>query len=191
MTSPDTLLILKALKFSADKHRNQRRKNREASPYINHPIDVAEMLVRVGHVENPEIIVAALLHDTIEDTETTPEEIEKEFGQNVLSLVMEVTDDKRLSKAERKELQVKNAPHKSVGAKQIKIADKISNLRDITHSPPTKWPLQQRQEYVNWADRVLAGLRGVNPALDRYYDEIATEAKQKLFKEESTPVDHA
>src|SRR5262245_41683346 len=132
MTTDDTLRILKALKFSADKHRNQRRKDREASPYINHPIDVAEMLVRVGNVEDADVVCAAILHDTIEDTSARPEEIDREFGANVLSMVMEVTDDKTLPKAVRKQLQVENAPHKSPGAKQIKIADKISNLRDIT-----------------------------------------------------------
>jgi len=185
MTSHDTLVILKALKFSAEKHRHQRRKDRDASPYINHPIDVAEMLLRVGEVEDAEIIVAALLHDTIEDTRTEPVEIEKEFGKNVLSLVLEVTDNKGLSKEARKELQVKNAPHKSAGAKQIKVADKISNLRDITHSPPTKWSLQRRQEYVDWAHRVMDGLRGANTRLDQLFDEVAGEARKKLTEEAS------
>jgi GTP diphosphokinase / guanosine-3',5'-bis(diphosphate) 3'-diphosphatase len=180
MISPDTSLILKAVKFSADKHRSQRRKDRDASPYINHPIEVAEMLLRVGQVADPAIIVAALLHDTIEDTKTTPEEIEKEFGSNVLSLVMEVTDDKSLPKQERKELQVKTAPHKSFGAKQIKIADKISNLRDITHFPPADWSVQRRSEYIDWSERVVAGLRGVNAPLEKLYDQVLAEARQKL-----------
>src|SRR6186997_3356629 len=129
--SIDTLEILKALKFSSQKHRNQRRKDRDASPYINHPIDVVEMLMRVGNVTDTSVLVGAILHDTVEDTDTSPEEVEQVFGPGVKSLVMEVTDDKNLPKQERKRLQVQNAPHKSAGAKQIKMADKISNLRDI------------------------------------------------------------
>ena len=178
-------MVLKAAKFAADKHRTQRRKDAGASPYINHPIDVAEMLVRVGQVNDPNILAAALLHDTLEDTETEPEEIRKEFGEKVLSLVLEVTDDKKLTKEERKELQVQNAPHKSDGAKQIKIADKISNLLDIIHSPPANWSLQRRQEYLNWAERVVAGLRGVNRSLEDLFDHVIAEGRRKLSEENS------
>ena len=180
----DALALLKALKFSADKHRNQRRKDREASPYINHPIDVAELLLRVGEVTDSDIVVAAVLHDTIEDTATLPEEVELHFGGNVLSMVMEVTDDKSLSKEERKQLQISTAPHKSSGAKQIKLADKISNLRDITHSPPANWSLRRRIEYVDWSERVVQGLRGANPELENLYDQVLSEARQKLKSEE-------
>jgi GTP diphosphokinase / guanosine-3',5'-bis(diphosphate) 3'-diphosphatase len=186
--SSDSLVILKAVKFSAEKHRNQRRKDRDASPYINHPIDVAEMLVRVGQVVDPEIIVAALLHDTIEDTRTEPEEIEREFGRNVLSLVLEVTDDKSLPKEVRKELQVKSASHKTGGAKQIKIADKISNLRDITNSPPAKWSLQRRREYTDWAERVVSGLRGENQPLEQLFDAVLAATRGKLAEEESAAI---
>jgi (p)ppGpp synthase/HD superfamily hydrolase len=180
MISAESEILLKAVRFSANKHRNQRRKNREASPYINHPIDVAEMLIRIGRVDDLDVIVAAILHDTIEDTDTTPEEIEKQFGSRVLSLVMEVTDDKKLSKAGRKQLQIDTAPHKSQGAKLIKLADKISNLQDITHSPPATWALERKLEYVDWADRVVAGLRGANPRLEACYDEIVQEARRRL-----------
>jgi GTP diphosphokinase / guanosine-3',5'-bis(diphosphate) 3'-diphosphatase len=173
-------LILKAVKFAADKHRTQRRKDADASPYINHPIDVAEMLVRVGAVNDPEIIAAALLHDTIEDTETSPEEIRIEFGEKVLSLVLEVTDDKSLPKEVRKALQVQHAPHISRGAKQIKIADKISNLLDIIHTPPLNWTLQRRLEYLDWAERVVLGLRGVNVALDELFDRVLAEGRRTL-----------
>lgn len=183
MVSDDGRLILKAIKFSADKHRDQRRKNREASPYINHPIEVAEILARVGQVQEPDIIVAAVLHDTIEDTNTTPQEIEQLFGPAVLSFVLECTDDKSLPKAKRKQLQVEHAPHKSPGAKQIKIADKISNLQDITHSPPFKWSLKRRLEYVDWSERVVAGLRGANVALEQMYDRVLEEARKSLSAE--------
>lgn len=180
MLNNDSLVLLKALKFSAEKHRHQRRKDREASPYINHPIEVAELLLRVGQVEDADIVTAAILHDTIEDTDTQPEEIEQLFGGRVLSFVKEVTDDKTLPKEIRKERQVETAPHKSEGAKQIKIADKISNLRDIVHSPPAKWSDERRLDYVNWSERVVAGLRGVNPALEKLYDQALSEAKKNL-----------
>ena len=180
MASEETLVLLKALKFSASKHRTQRRKDHDKSPYINHPIDVAEMLLRVGRVQDIDVVVAAILHDTIEDTDTEPDEIERLFGQKVLSLVNEVTDDKNLPKEVRKSLQVETAPKKSVGAKQIKIADKISNLRDIVHSPPANWSIERKIEYLDWSERVVAGLRGVNPALENLYDQILIEAKQSL-----------
>jgi GTP diphosphokinase / guanosine-3',5'-bis(diphosphate) 3'-diphosphatase len=180
MQNNNSLVLLKALKFSAEKHRHQRRKDREASPYINHPIEVAELLLRVGQVEDPDIVAAAILHDTIEDTDTKPEEIEALFGGKVLSLVEEVTDDKSLPKEVRKQLQVETAPYKSEGAKQIKMADKISNLRDIVHSPPAKWSDERKLDYVNWSERVVAGLRGVNHALDELCDQTLSEAKEIL-----------
>ena len=129
-------LLLSAANFAAIKHTCQRRKNVAASPYINHPIEVAELLCSVGGVEDEPILIAALLHDTIEDTETSEQEIAEAFGSQVLSLVLECTDDKSLKKQERKRLQIVNAPKKSSGAKQIKIADKICNLRSIRVDPP-------------------------------------------------------
>src|SRR5437868_497704 len=140
----DMTLFLKALKFSARKHRNQRRKDKEGSPYINHPIYVADTLWTIGRVHDPITLAGAILHDTIEDTDATPEEIEELFGKEVLSLVLEVSDDKRLPKEVRKQLQIENASHKSTRAKLIKIADKICNVHDISNSPPSNWPMQRR-----------------------------------------------
>jgi (p)ppGpp synthase/HD superfamily hydrolase len=179
-------LFLSAVKFSAHKHRNQRRKGTEASPYINHPITVAEMLWSVGKVRDMNTLVAAILHDTIEDTDTKPEEIETLFGSAVLSLVQECTDDKSLPKAERKRLQILNAPHKSTAAKQIKLADKTSNVRDITNSPPADWSLQRRFEYLDWAENVVLGLRGANAELEKHFDETIQKARTKIAEESAT-----
>ena len=173
-------LILKAIRFSAQKHNDQRRKDARSSPYINHPIEVAETLWRVGEVRDEALLVAAILHDTIEDTDTTKEEIETEFGKEVLSLVLEVTDDKGLPKQTRKQLQVEHAPHKSERAKLLKIADKINNIRDIIQSPPENWSLERRQEYLLWSERVVAGLRWVSPELENQYDELLAEGKHSL-----------
>ncbi len=134
--------ILKALHFAATKHRDQRRKDVEASPYINHPIEVAELLAREGGVTDPVILQGAILHDTIEDTRTTREELEEAFGSEVRSVVEEVSDDKRLPKDERKRLQIAHASHLSERARQIKIADKISNVRGVTVAPPADWSLE-------------------------------------------------
>src|SRR5260370_27309321 len=131
--------LLKALHFAANKHRDQRRKGVEASPYINHPIEVTELLARVGGVTDLVTLQSAILHDTIEDTRTTPDEIATEFGSDVRQIIEEVTDNKRLPKLERKRLQIEHAPHLSQRAKQIKIADKISNVRSVTQSRPTDW----------------------------------------------------
>ena len=169
--------LLKALHFAANKHRNQRRKNAEASPYINHPIEVAELLARVGGVSDVIALQGGILHDTLEDTDTSPEELEREFGPEVRRLVKEVTDDKRLPKEDRKRLQIEHAPHVSDRAKQIKLADKISNVRGVTLTPPAKWPLERRQEYLDWTERVVAGLRGCNPELEKLYMELLAEGR--------------
>ena len=175
-----TGLLLKALRFAAEKHSDQRRKNAKASPYINHPIQVAEILWRVADVRDETLLIAAILHDTIEDTDAKPEDIRAEFGEEVLALVLEVTDDKSLPKATRKQLQVEHAPHKSRGAKLLKIADKISNVGDIISTPPEDWSLDRRKEYLLWTEKVVAGLRGVNEKLERQYDDLLMKGKQSL-----------
>jgi guanosine-3',5'-bis(diphosphate) 3'-pyrophosphohydrolase len=172
--------LLNALLFAAKKHARQRRKDVEATPYINHPIAVAELLARVGGVAESDILKAAVLHDTIEDTQTTPEELERLFGTRVRLLVQELTDDKSLPKQERKRLQIEHAPKKSAGAKQIKIADKTCNIGDITPSQPADWPLQRKKEYLDWAERVVAGCRGCNPELERHFDAVLAEQRKAL-----------
>jgi guanosine-3',5'-bis(diphosphate) 3'-pyrophosphohydrolase len=163
--------ILKALEFAAIKHRDQRRKDVAASPYINHPIALASILAAEGGVLDPLVIVAALLHDTIEDTETTFEELKAAFGPQIAEIVMEVTDDKSLPKAERKRLQVEHAAHISDAAKLVKLADKIANLRDMGSSPPADWSLDRRREYFDWAKQVVGGLGDVSPALGAAFHE--------------------
>lgn len=166
--------VLRAAVFAANKHRHQRRKDAEASPYINHPLTVANILASDGGVEDPVTLMAAVLHDTVEDTDTFEGELRAAFGSAVADVVMEVTDDKSLPKAERKRLQIVHAPELSSRAKLVKIADKIANLRDIAFNPPDSWSLQRRQEYFDWAAKVIAGLRGVNPRLDALFDEAMT-----------------
>ena len=162
--------ILEALQFAALKHRDQRRKDLESSPYINHPIALANILWREGGVTDADVICAALLHDTVEDTETTEAELRQAFGRKIASVVMEVTDDKTLEKPVRKRLQIEHAPHLSREAKLVKLADKISNVRDMLASPPAHWPLRRRREYFDWAKKVVDALRGVHPALERVFD---------------------
>lgn len=173
-------LILKAVHFAAEKHRSQRRKDTLASPYINHPIQVTDILWRLGGVRDTTLLLASILHDTIEDTDATPEEIKAEFGEEVLALVLEVTDDRSLPKEVRKQRQVETAPYKSHRAKMLKIADKISNIQDIIRTPPKDWSLERRQEYVLWSERVVAGLRGVNEKLESRYEVLLGEGKRLL-----------
>ena len=167
----DTALILRAAAFAAHKHRDQRRKDVRASPYINHPIELARVLAEVGGVTDAVTLSAALLHDTLEDTDTTPEELQRAFGPEVAAVVAEVSDDKALPKAERKRLQIENAPDISRRAKLVKLADKICNLRDITASPPADWSIQRKQEYFDWAKSVVDELRGVHPGLEHLFDK--------------------
>lgn len=175
-------VIFRAATFAADKHRDQRRKGEGAFPYIIHPLEVASVLAIQGEVRDEMLLAAALLHDVVEDTETMFDELERHFGQVVCQLVAEVTDDKLLPKHERKALQIQHAPHLSEAAKQLKIADKICNVRDIAHSPPIKWNHSRKIEYLEWTQEVVAGCRGVNQALDNAYDQALEEAYTKLGK---------
>lgn len=172
--------LLKALHFAADKHRDQRRKGAEASPYVNHLIEVAEVLAREGGVTDVITLQAAILHDTLEDTETTPSDLDVRFGVEVRRIVEEVTDDKQFSKTERKRLQITHARHLSERAKLVKLADKIANLRSLVHTPPVEWSLKQKREYITWSDRVGEGLRGCNERLERSFDAAVTKGRRSL-----------
>ncbi|RIX49735.1 MAG: bifunctional (p)ppGpp synthetase/guanosine-3',5'-bis(diphosphate) 3'-pyrophosphohydrolase [Rhodocyclales bacterium GT-UBC] len=163
--------LIAAIAFAANKHRDQRRKDAVASPYINHPISLANVLANEGNVDDEQVLIAAILHDTIEDTVTTEQELLLEFGEEIARVVMEVSDDKALPKAERKQLQIDHAATISRRAKLVKLADKICNLRDVAASPPADWSLHRRQEYFDWAKAVIEGLRGVHPALEQIFDE--------------------
>lgn len=164
--------FVKAVAFAAEKHRNQRRKDADASPYINHPIALVNVLANEGGVRDETVLIAAVLHDTIEDTETTAQELRGLFGPVVTSVVLEVTDDKSLEKQERKQRQIDHAPHISNEAKLVKLADKISNLRDLLASPPANWSLARKQAYFTWASEVVAGVRGVHPGLEALFDGL-------------------
>jgi GTP diphosphokinase / guanosine-3',5'-bis(diphosphate) 3'-diphosphatase len=158
--------VLAAAEFAAFKHREQRRKGVRGSPYINHPLAVASTLAT-----DVDVLAAAILHDTIEDTDTTEAELERAFGPEVASIVVEVTDEKTQSKALRKRMQIAHAPHLSAQAKLVKLADKIVNLRDIVARPPN-WDLKRKQEYFDWAKQVVDGLRGVHPELEAEFDRV-------------------
>jgi guanosine-3',5'-bis(diphosphate) 3'-pyrophosphohydrolase len=176
----ETGLLFKAFRFAAGKHRNQRRKDSLKSPYINHPIEVALLLWEVGGIREADTLLAAVLHDTIEDTNTHPKEIREAFGEGVLSYVLEVTDDKSLPKMKRKRLQIERAPHKSYGARLISLADKSCNVRNLNKVPPQDWNRKRRSEYLLWTEQVVAGLRGTNAALEEYYDHQLAEGKKLL-----------
>jgi (p)ppGpp synthase/HD superfamily hydrolase len=166
--------VLNAARIASEWHAKQRRKGAAAEPYVNHLIEVADLVAAVGAAED--IVCAALLHDAIEDQDVSAAMIADRFGPYVASLVCEVTDDKALPKAERKAAQIAAAPHLSPGAKLIKLADKISNVRSIASSPPADWPLQRRLDYIEFCCRVVAGLRGANAVLEETFDLDARAA---------------
>jgi GTP diphosphokinase / guanosine-3',5'-bis(diphosphate) 3'-diphosphatase len=174
-TSPVSI-ILAASAFAAHKHREQKRKGAEATPYINHPIAVANVLANEAGISDITTLAAALLHDTIEDTDTTAQEIDAAFGQQVATVVVEVTDDKSLPKHERKRLQIEHSGTISDRAKLVKLADKICNLRDISRSPPADWSLERKREYFVWAKQVVRQMRGQSARLDQLVDvELAKQ----------------
>ncbi|XP_053220743.1 guanosine-3',5'-bis(diphosphate) 3'-pyrophosphohydrolase MESH1 [Podarcis raffonei] len=166
MSAPDAVRLLDAADFAARKHAAQRRKDPEGTPYINHPIGVAQILAQEAGITEIAILQAALLHDTVEDTDTTFSEIEEHFGEEVRRIVEEVTDDKTLAKKVRKRLQIEQAAQSSREAKLVKLADKLYNLRDLNRCTPQGWSENRVQEYFHWASKVVTGLRGTNPVLE-------------------------
>ncbi len=175
-------LLLQAFKFAAQKHQHQRRKNQTAVPYINHLIAVADILWEIGEVRDINIIAAGILHDTLEDTDTSPDELGQTFGPKILSIVEEVTDDKRLPKQVRKQLQIERAGGASLEARHVKLADKICNVFDLLHGPPVGWSLERQINYVNWAENVINGLRGSNKQLETYFDTVCQHVRNHLLK---------
>ena len=169
-----------ALAFAAERHRRQRRKDADKTPYINHVIAVVNILVNEGGVADTTLLAAGALHDTVEDTATTFDELEQRFGRAVRDVVAECTDDKSLPTDVRKRLQIEHAAGSSERAKQIKIADKIANVRDLTDCPPADWSSERKRDYFEWAARVVAGLRGVNRALDAAFDNAVARAQAAL-----------
>jgi (p)ppGpp synthase/HD superfamily hydrolase len=167
----DIARIAQAYDFAARRHAQQRRKGARQEPYLNHLTTVARLVAESLDEADPNLIIAAVLHDTLEDTEATAGELMELFGSDVAHLVLEVTDNKALVKEERKQRQIDHAPHLTARAKRIKLADKIANLWDLAGSPPADWDLQRRQEYFDWAARVVNGLRGTCPGLELLFDE--------------------
>jgi (p)ppGpp synthase/HD superfamily hydrolase len=164
--------ILNAAHFAAVRHSGQRRKGAAAEPYVNHLLEVAELVAGALTQPDPNVVIAALLHDTVEDVGVTREELIETFGEDVANLVLEVTDDKSLPKQERKRLQIVNAPKKSVRAQLIKLADKISNLRAILASPPADWSVQRQREYFEWAKQVVDALSAPDAGLKAEFERV-------------------
>ena len=172
--------ILDAAIFAAEKHQGHVRKNAAHSPYITHPLLVAQAINQIGGIKALDVLVAAILHDTIEDTPTTEAEIADRYGEDVLSIVLEVTDDKSLERMTRKRLQVEHAPMLSFEARLIKLGDKLVNCQDILNYPPEDWAMERRQNYIQWGADVIHQIRGTNPALEAAFDQVLRRAEAEL-----------
>ena len=183
MAGDDVVMLARVYAFAAARHGGHRRKGLAQEPYINHLAEVAELVADATGGTDAALVAAAVLHDVVEDTRTTAEEVRDQFGEDVMALVLEVTDDKALPKAERKRRQVVDAPHKSPRAKVIKLADKISNVSALLVSPPADWPLERKREYLGWARAVVAGLRSASPRLEAEFDNAATRLERALAAE--------
>ena len=175
--------LMGVLQFAAEKHKNQHRKDGKI-PYINHPIQVANTLAQCGE-DDVALLSAALLHDTIEDTQTSEKEISDLFGEEVLNIVKECTDNKKFSRDERKLRQVLESPKKSRKAKALKIADKICNIRDIAICPPSGWSVERRFEYLEWAEQVVNGIKGTNKNLENLFDQELKHSRLLLERKSS------
>jgi (p)ppGpp synthase/HD superfamily hydrolase len=181
MTSDGTRLVTRAIHFAAQRHADQRRKGRRHEPYVNHLTEVAESVSEATEGDDAALVAAAFLHDTIEDTQTSLEELRNLFGEDVAALVMEVTDDKSLPKMERKRLQIVTVPKKSRRAKLLKIADATSNVRALALDPPADWDTDRVLDYVVWAEQVIAHCRGLNSKLEQAFDAAVSGARAAVL----------
>jgi (p)ppGpp synthase/HD superfamily hydrolase len=180
------IAVLRAADAAARWHVHQRRKGAAEEPYINHLLEVATLVAEATQSRNPKVIIAALLHDAIEDQEVPRDFIAQEFGDDVAALVEEVSDDKSLEKHQRKRIQVETAHRKSDDAKRIKLADKTSNLRASTFSPPPDWSVKRRLEYIQWSKDVVSGLRGASRFLEEEFDRTVKEAERSIHAPAAT-----
>lgn len=180
------MLVMKAADAAAQWHVHQRRKGAAQEPYINHLLEVANLVTAATEGSEPDLTIAALLHDAVEDQGISAEHLADQFGHKVASIVKEVTDDKSLPKAERKRLQVETAGKKSREAKLIKLADKTSNLRAIANSPPPDWSVERRLQYIQWAKDVVANVRGFSPWLEEQFDDAAEQAEESVCKKKQS-----
>lgn len=177
----NNLLILQAVEFAAHKHKDQRRKDKQASPYINHPVKVALVIAEIGGIKDPDVLAAAILHDTLEDTDTTPEELEQRFGKKISAMVEEVSDDNSLPRIERKLKQVEHAPHLSKGATLVKLGDKICNVADLIIAPPANWNIDRKTEYLDWAEQVIKHCKPVNKHLEAHFSKVIASSRKQLL----------
>ncbi|HEY9887407.1 MAG TPA: HD domain-containing protein [Candidatus Obscuribacterales bacterium] len=176
MHPTDTSQLIQAIHFAAHKHRHQRRKDAAQSPYINHPIELLKVLSQEAGITDIVVLISALLHDTVEDTDTTLAEIQTLFGAEVAAVVAQVTDDKSLPQATRKQLQIDHAATLGDRAKLVKLADKIANLRDIATAPPPNWSVERRLDYCHWSKQVVDQIRGHHPLLESLFDQAYVAA---------------
>ncbi len=175
----DVTTLLRAIHFAAEKHRDHRRKGEIAAPYINHPLAVANRLAEAGLEHDTELLMAAVLHDVVEDTETTPEELRALFGERVAAIVMEVSDDKSMKETERKEHAVRCIAGKSEAARLVKLTDLIANIYDVIHHPPD-WGIDRKQRYLDWGERLVVEIKGTHPELEKEFAEILAEGRSSL-----------
>ncbi len=189
-TADQTRRLLQAVRFAAEAHRDDRRKGSAAAPYINHPITVAEQLAAAGLGEDTELLMAAMLHDVVEDTQTTGEQLVAAFGERVASIVLEVSDNKALEKDVRKRLVVEQIGHKSRPARLIKLSDLIANVQDVIHHPP-HWSHERKLRYLEWAEQVTRAAAGTHAELEARLLELVAEARRHLHAPEGAPSPHA
>jgi (p)ppGpp synthase/HD superfamily hydrolase len=180
MSMNQWVAVLKAAETAARWHLHQKKKGATQEPFIAHLLEVASLVAEATEGSDPDLVIAALLHDSMEHQEVPRELIANEFGEDVARLVEECTDDRTLAEHERKRLQIANAPEASARAKVIKLADKTSNLRRLSRDPPPDWSVKRRLEYIAWARQVAAGLRGTHEWLDGQFDRAADAAETAM-----------
>ncbi|EFO18322.1 hypothetical protein LOAG_10172 [Loa loa] len=165
-------LIIEAVDLAARRHRQQRRKDAAQTPYVNHPIGVAYILTSEGQITDTTTIIAAILHDIVEHTKTTDEEIRKMFGDEIADIVKECTMVRSMKREARMKSELEKASKLSHKAKLVQLADKLNNIRDIERGTPLGWTKQHVTEYIIFAKDLLSKIRGIHGPLESALDDI-------------------
>lgn len=187
--SPDIRRVMAALAFAARAHANQRRKGAAQEPYVNHLIEVAELVAEATGGGDEDALIAALLHDVVEDTPITAEELAAQFGAEVARVVVENSDDMTLPKDARRRARIESAPRKSARARLVKSADLISNLRAMAASPPAGWPVDRKLGYLEGCRALMDAARGPNPWIEARFDETAAETERAIREDHAADVE--
>jgi len=186
LNEKDAEAVLGAAIFATEKHKSQVRSNEKKTPYIIHPIEVADLVMKIGHVYDKDVLITALLHDVMDDTQTTYEQITSLYGTKVSSYLEEMTSKQGLSLKEQKKQQIMQAFRQNPSVAIIKLSDKLSNLKTLATSPPPSWSRDRIDQYFQWAQTVIENLPESNQLLKKAVKNVISDYWEKQAQQKKS-----